>query len=87
MTKMARAVVNFLSDTVTCPNATMRQAIATAKVGDAVFGADPSVNLLEKVAAERLGKAAALYVPSYGKRLPIEHKWILSLTSCMFVFL
>jgi threonine aldolase len=39
--------------------------IAAAEVGDAVFGADPSVNRLEKVAAERLGKQAALYVPSY----------------------
>lgn len=42
----------------------MRQVIAAAEVGDAVFGLDPSVNQLEKVAAERLGKPAALYVPS-----------------------
>ncbi|KAL4099309.1 hypothetical protein PRIC1_007149 [Phytophthora ramorum] len=61
---MSRTIVNFLSDTVTCPTAAMRQVIAAAEVGDAVFGADPSVNRLEKVAAERLGKAAALYVPS-----------------------
>lgn len=43
----------------------MRQVIAAAEVGDAVFGLDPSVHQLEKVAAERLGKPAALYVPSY----------------------
>ncbi|KAG7401758.1 putative low-specificity L-threonine aldolase 1 [Phytophthora boehmeriae] len=59
-----KRVVNFLSDTVTRPNAAMRKVIASAEVGDAVYGADPSVNLLEKVAAERLGKQAGLYVPS-----------------------
>ncbi|KAE8876098.1 L-allo-threonine aldolase [Phytophthora fragariae] len=64
MSKLQRAAVNLLSDTVTCPSAAMRQVIAAADVGDAVFGADPSVNRLEKVAAERLGKPAALYVPS-----------------------
>ncbi|ETI33810.1 hypothetical protein F442_19334 [Phytophthora nicotianae P10297] len=64
MTKVPRAVVNFLSDTVTCPTVGMRQVIAAAEVGDDVFGADPSVKRLEKVAAERLGKPAALYVPS-----------------------
>ncbi|RLN58409.1 hypothetical protein BBJ29_005578 [Phytophthora kernoviae] len=63
MTKLQR-VLNFLSDTVTCPNAAMRKVIASAEVGDAVYGADPSVNRLEKVAAERLGKQAAIYVPS-----------------------
>lgn len=59
-----KRVVNLLSDTVTCPTAAMRKVIAAAPVGDAVFGADPSVNELEKVAAARLGKEAALYVPS-----------------------
>ncbi|RLN52412.1 hypothetical protein BBJ29_009708 [Phytophthora kernoviae] len=63
MTNVQR-VLNFLSDTVTCPNAAMRKVIASSEVGDAVYGADPSVNELEKVAAERLGKQAALYVPS-----------------------
>ncbi|CAI5745703.1 unnamed protein product [Peronospora destructor] len=42
----------------------MRQVIASAEVGDDAFGADPSVKPLEKVAAERLGKQVALYVPS-----------------------
>ena len=65
MVKAPRAIVNLLSDTVTRPNAAMRQVIAAAKVGDDVFGTDPSVKQLEKLAAERLGKEAALYVPSY----------------------
>ncbi|CEG46232.1 l-allo-threonine aldolase [Plasmopara halstedii] len=64
MPKISRSIVNLLSDTVTCPTIAMRQVIAAADVGDDVFGADPSVNRLEKVAAERLGKSAALYVPS-----------------------
>ncbi|OWZ14999.1 L-allo-threonine aldolase [Phytophthora megakarya] len=64
MTKVPRAVVNFLSDTVTRPSVAMRQAIAAAEVGDDVYGADPTVNRLEHVAAERLGKQGALYVPS-----------------------
>uniref|UniRef100_A0AAV1US74 Aromatic amino acid beta-eliminating lyase/threonine aldolase domain-containing protein n=1 Tax=Peronospora matthiolae TaxID=2874970 RepID=A0AAV1US74_9STRA len=64
MMKAPRAIVNLLSDTVTRPNAAMRQVIAAAKVGDDVFGTDPSVKQLEKLAAERLGKEAALYVPS-----------------------
>ncbi|KAG7387794.1 putative low-specificity L-threonine aldolase 1 [Phytophthora pseudosyringae] len=64
MPKAPRAVANLLSDTVTRPSAAMRQVIAAAEVGDDVFGADPSVKRLEKVAAERLGKPAALYVPS-----------------------
>lgn len=87
--EMQRAAVNFLSDTVTCPSAAMRQVIAAAEVGDAVFGADPSVNRLEKVAAERLGKAAALYVPSYVRRRASCANGCLALTSlvCLCVFL
>jgi threonine aldolase len=42
----------------------MRKAMAEAEVGDDVFGEDPTVNRLEAIAAERLGKAAALFVPS-----------------------
>ncbi|CAH0475523.1 unnamed protein product [Peronospora belbahrii] len=64
MTKVPRSIVNLLSDTVTQPTAIMRQVIAVADVGDDVFGTDPSVKQLEKVAAQRLGKQAALYVPS-----------------------
>ncbi|RLN50356.1 hypothetical protein BBJ28_00020551, partial [Nothophytophthora sp. Chile5] len=65
MAKLQRAVVNLVSDTVTRPSAAMRQVIAAAEVGDDVYSADPSVNRLQQVAAERLGKQAALYVPSY----------------------
>ena len=42
----------------------MRQAMATAEVGDDVYGEDPTVNLLERTAAERLGKEAGLFVVS-----------------------
>lgn len=57
-------VVDLRSDTVTQPTAEMRQAMAQAEVGDDVFGEDPTVNRLEAMAAERLGKEAALFVPS-----------------------
>lgn len=64
LARMKRAVVNLLSDTVTQPGAAMRQAIAAAQVGDDVYGADPTVQQLQRLAAERLGKQAALFVPS-----------------------
>ena len=57
-------VVDLRSDTVTKPTAEMRQAMAGAEVGDDVFGEDPTVNRLEAVAAERLGKEAGLFVLS-----------------------
>lgn len=56
--------IDLRSDTVTKPTAAMREAIATAEVGDDVYGEDPSVNRLQEVAAQRLGKEAALFVPS-----------------------
>jgi len=55
---------DFRSDTVTRPTAAMRAAMNAAPVGDDVFGDDPSVNALEAQAAELLGFAAALFVPS-----------------------
>ena len=55
---------DFRSDTKTRPNAAMRKAMAEAEVGDDVAGEDPSVNRLEAMAAERLGKEAAVYVTS-----------------------
>ena len=55
---------DFRSDTVTKPSSTMRQAMAEAEVGDDVYGEDPTVNKLESVAAELLGKEAALFVPT-----------------------
>lgn len=56
--------IDLRSDTVTRPGPGMRQAMAEAEVGDDVFGDDPTVNRLEAVAAARLGKEAALFVPS-----------------------
>ncbi|MDP2312023.1 MAG: GntG family PLP-dependent aldolase [Pseudomonadota bacterium] len=57
-------IVDLRSDTVTKPTAAMRRAMADAEVGDDVFGEDPTINRLEAVVAERLGKEAALFVPS-----------------------
>ncbi|GAB4326829.1 MAG: low-specificity L-threonine aldolase [Dehalococcoidia bacterium] len=57
-------VIDLRSDTVSKPDEAMRQAIATAEVGDDVFGDDPTVNRLEAMAANLLGKEAAVFVPS-----------------------
>ena len=57
-------IIDLRSDTVTRPTAQLRAAMAAAEVGDDVYGEDPTVNLLERRAAERFGRAAALYVPS-----------------------
>ena len=56
--------IDLRSDTVTAPSETMRQVMAHAPVGDDVYGEDPTVNRLEAMAAELLGKEAALFVPS-----------------------
>ena len=56
--------VELRSDTMTRPTPAMRKAMAEAEVGDDVFGEDPTVNRLEMLAAERLGKEAALFVAS-----------------------
>ncbi|TMC09802.1 MAG: low specificity L-threonine aldolase, partial [Chloroflexi bacterium] len=61
---MALAIVDLRSDTLTMPSAEMRRAMADAELGDDVFGEDPTVNRLQEVAAERLGKEAALFVAS-----------------------
>lgn len=57
-------MIDLRSDTVTRPDAAMRAAMAAAEVGDDVFGEDPTVNRLQDMVAERLGKEAALFVPS-----------------------
>jgi threonine aldolase len=57
-------VIDLRSDTVTKPTEAMRRAMAEASVGDDVFGEDPTVNKLEALAAEKLGKEAALFVSS-----------------------
>ncbi len=56
--------VDLRSDTVTLPTPAMRQAMFHAPLGDDVYGEDPTINRLEAMAAERLGKEAALFVPS-----------------------
>lgn len=56
--------IDLRSDTVTHPTPAMREAMYRAEVGDDVYGEDPTVNRLEKMAAERLGKEAALLVVS-----------------------
>ncbi len=57
-------MIDLRSDTVTMPTASMRDAMYTAVVGDDVYGDDPTMNQLETLAAEMLGKEAALFVPS-----------------------
>jgi threonine aldolase len=56
--------VDLRSDTVTVPTPEMIEAMAGAEVGDDVYGDDPTVNRLEAMSAERMGKQAAVFVPS-----------------------
>jgi threonine aldolase len=56
--------VDLRSDTVTRPTPAMRKAMAEAEVGDDGFGDDPTLNRLQEVFAEMVGKEAALFVPS-----------------------
>ncbi len=65
--------IDLRSDTVTLPGEEMRAAMANAEVGDVVYGDDPTVNRLEEIAARRLGKEAAIFVPSgtFGNQLSI----------------
>src|SRR5215471_10151776 len=58
------STIDLRSDTVTVPTDEMRRAMAAAEVGDDVWGEDPTVNKLEKRAAETFGKEAALFVPT-----------------------
>lgn len=57
-------IIDLRSDTVTRPTDAMRQAMHEAEVGDDVYGEDPTVNLLQNLAAEMAGKEAGLFVPS-----------------------
>ena len=57
-------MIDFRSDTVSWPTPQMREAMATAEVGDDVYGDDPTVNELQALAAEMTGKEAALFVTS-----------------------
>ncbi|MHC4543370.1 MAG: low-specificity L-threonine aldolase [Planctomycetota bacterium] len=56
--------IDLRSDTVTLPTSEMREAIYKAEVGDDVFSEDPTINRFEQMAAERVGKEAALFVAS-----------------------
>ncbi len=61
---MMNKVIDLRSDTVTKPTPQMRQVMAAAEVGDDVYGEDPSVNRLEALVAEMLGKEASIFVPT-----------------------
>jgi threonine aldolase len=56
--------IDLRSDTVTEPTPEMREAMANAELGDDVYGEDPTVNHLQELSAQMLGKEAALFVPS-----------------------
>ena len=58
------SIIDLRSDTVTHPSPAMRQAMFDAPLGDDVYGDDPTVNALEKLAAAKVGKEAALFVSS-----------------------
>ena len=57
-------VIDLRSDTVTRPTPAMREAMATAEVGDDVYGEDPTVNRLERSAAYLFRREAAIFVPT-----------------------
>lgn len=56
--------IDLRSDTVTLPTPEMRKAMAQAEVGDDVYGEDATINRLQEMAAERMGKQAGLFVAS-----------------------
>ena len=57
-------IIDFRSDTVTKPTPGMLNAMMTAKVGDDVFGDDPSINKLEQMSADMFGMESGLFCPS-----------------------
>ena len=57
-------IIDMRSDTVTLPTEEMRAAMASAKVGDDVYGEDPTINELQELSAQMTGKEAGLFVPS-----------------------
>lgn len=59
-----KTLIDLRSDTVTRPTAAMRAAMASAEVGDDVYGDDPTVNKLQQVTAQLFGFEAALFAPS-----------------------
>ena len=61
---MKNIKIDLVSDTVTLPTNEMREAMKSAEVGDDVSQEDPTINKLEELAAKKVGKEAALFVPS-----------------------
>ena len=61
---MENEIIDLRSDTVTLPTEEMRLAMYHAEVGDSMRGEDPTMNKLEAVAAEKVGKEAAIFVTS-----------------------
>ncbi|MGR3616249.1 MAG: low-specificity L-threonine aldolase [Paracoccaceae bacterium] len=57
-------IADLRSDTLTQPDAGMRQAMYSAELGDDVYGEDPQINRLEQTLADRLGKEAGLFLPT-----------------------
>lgn len=57
-------IVDMRSDTLTLPTEEMRSAMARAPVGDDVYGEDPTINRFEEMAAEKVGKEAAVFTPT-----------------------
>jgi threonine aldolase len=57
-------MIDLRSDTVTLPTPAMREAMYRAEVGDDVYHEDPTINRLQEIAAERMGKEAALFIAS-----------------------
>ena len=64
LSAQARRFIDLRSDTVSHPTPAMREAMAAARVGDDVYQEDPTINQLQTMAAEMLGKEAGLFVPS-----------------------
>ncbi|MDR0909153.1 MAG: low-specificity L-threonine aldolase [Spirochaetaceae bacterium] len=65
--------IDLRSDTVTWPTAEMRKSMAEAEVGDDVYSDDPTINRLEALGAEMLGKESSVFVPSgtFGNQLAL----------------
>src|SRR5437763_752883 len=61
---MLQKMIDLRSDTVTKPTPAMRRAMFEAEVGDDVYGEDPTINGLEKRAAEIFAREAAIFVPT-----------------------
>lgn len=57
-------MIDLRSDTVTLPTDEMRHAMAMAEVGDDVYGEDASINRLEEMSADKMGKESGLFIPS-----------------------